>query len=179
MLFPSIHADLYLSKQFNDAYAGNGYALKLNDGRFFCGMADNRGVINFHHYTQVILGNEKEWKQAGPVFMTPKQMETHQISAIVFADFSGAASAAKFMGASDTGYIYKIKKDRTMKNDQAFLDGYARQVPAVLPPLLPGLASPDACRQAKFSGYPTFGRSFRGAVAKIKQRFSISFNIPS
>ena len=169
MLFPTAYTGgIPLSSQFNDAYANNGYVIKLDDGRFFCGMARN-GVINHGRYTQVVLGDTERLHQWGPVAMTPEQMDTHKISAVVFPDFYGAAVTAKGIGASEVGSIFKAKKDRTMENDRNFLEEYARQFPVVLPPLLPGLASPDACRQAQFSGYRSCGRTFREAVSKIRK----------
>lgn len=166
MLFHSAYSGFHLSGQFNDAYSFKGYTVKLDDGRFFCGMARN-GVINHDRYTQVVLDDTKRLYQWGPVFMTPEEMDNHKVSAVVFADFYSAAAKAKGMGASEVGGIFKAKKDRTMKNDRAFLDAYAQQFPAFLPPLLHGLASPEACRQAEFSGYASCGRSFRETVGKI------------
>jgi hypothetical protein len=178
-MFPYSYTSIYLSKQFNDAYNHMGYVVKRDDGRFFCGIACDHGVINYGRYTQVILGDTDGEYAAGPVFMKPEEMEAHSISAVVFPDFHGASTAAISAGEEDHCGIFKVQKDRTMEKNQAFLDNYALQTFNVIPPLLPGLASPAACARAEFSGYATFKRSYQETVAKIKKAVSSVFSIPS
>jgi hypothetical protein len=154
---------------------GLGYALKTEDGKYFCGFRDWMGRVVYNGLEQKEPFNQKtlseKFVMGEPVFMTPADMQDRNLQAIVYPSALEALiqedyrTTAKAAGAGKGAGIPSFIVLATVQNDFPNQGASPNSIVSV------GLATPQSCDKSGHGSYVHSEDSLKYAARVINRNF--------
>lgn len=153
-----------VAEAHRNAEKGLGYAVRNEQGQFFCGFAQKDGALAFEGYRQRTSGEgaQSAYSKENPVFLDLEEMKDLQIGAAVFGMIYQVNTSHGLPDKlAESCQRVVVRKDLTHKpnpNLKAGLWDY--------PISKSGLASAQACAQGQDDGYIGFFYAFKKGFRK-------------